>query len=264
MHDALLALAEKGRINETDVAHLRSDVFPQGVESYADAEMLFAIDLASHSVCEEWSEFLSDALATFLVGSGEVSMQAANWLIRCTSRLGVVDSVQRCQLIFAVIGKAHTVPSKLRTLLIRQVHLAVASSKGPLGENRAAAKGEITWREFEMLTKAVNGAHRNPEKDEIAALYELDKDIARSEENWSRFYLDCVGSYVLGKPVGNASQTAPYRLSEAAEKPFRLEQAEIESIGDWEPASNEEKALVASLIPHIPAKHRSFSLAASA
>ncbi len=75
----------RGEISRADVHALRRDVFPNGVETRDEADLLIALDRALAEKDETWRVFMIHSVVDFVVWSsrptGRVDRDAAEWLI---------------------------------------------------------------------------------------------------------------------------------------------------------------------------------------
>jgi len=75
----------RGEIARADVHALRRDVFPNGIETRDEADLLIALDRALPEKDESWRGFLIQTVVEFVVWSsrptGRVDRETAEWLI---------------------------------------------------------------------------------------------------------------------------------------------------------------------------------------
>lgn len=99
-------VTEKGRISFGDVQRLRRDIFPDGLTSCEDAELLFDLDRRVTKADKAWSQWLVAASVDFVV-----------WAERPT---GIVEEETALWLTAALTSGGAT-PSKVARLIAREI-----------------------------------------------------------------------------------------------------------------------------------------------
>ena len=235
MPEALVVLAERGRITPDDVNTLKTAVYPNGLESFTDAEALLAIDLAAHDTCPDWEDYILSAIANFAVRPDHNVDMVAEWLRRCISRNGVVDDKQRFDLLARVISELGEVPESLVELALQQVQYAICENKGPLAETRCSAALEIGLRDVELLTSILvdAGCENNValSSSEMQVLYAINEAAVSGLSNpaWQSLYMRAVSSFLTGTEGQSASRKEHFQ-GISKEDPHRLTDICCESL----------------------------------
>ncbi len=85
--------AASGRLGPSDLRQIQRDLLADGIESRRQAEILIALDRAVPQAEGDFSEYLIDAMAAFLVWgerpTGRVMPEAAEWLVACLGEGGM-------------------------------------------------------------------------------------------------------------------------------------------------------------------------------
>src|SRR6478735_4099625 len=96
-------IAGKGRVMTDDILMLRRFAFPDGLKSSEDALELLALNEASIEKSPQWSAYLVESLAMFIVyGSapmGLIDENKATWLMRTLSVDGAVKSALELEVL---------------------------------------------------------------------------------------------------------------------------------------------------------------------
>ncbi|MFD0917883.1 hypothetical protein ACFQ14_15870 [Pseudahrensia aquimaris] len=203
MHEALTLLAQRGCVQTQDVEHLQTTVFPTGLQSRDDAEMLLALDLALPESCEAWQDYLISAIAEFVTRNGAVTASDADWLAGCVSRGGVIDGLMRFDLLFTVIAYGASVPFSLLKLALDQVALAALENKGPLANLHDAKSKALSEREVSLIRELLIAAESTDcqalSRSEMSWLHRLNQrsDNAHNHSSWNDLFVKAAANYVL-------------------------------------------------------------------
>lgn len=84
LRDFIDRILDFGEMDETDVALLRANICPQGIDSRAEADALIALDRLV-DVPEAWGDFLVDVIVSFtrcqMTPAGSVPADFVSWLV---------------------------------------------------------------------------------------------------------------------------------------------------------------------------------------
>lgn len=203
MHQPLIRLAESGIVRGCDIDELQTDVFPNGLQTRADAEMLLAIDMSAFRICDQWDDYLISAIADFTIVNGVVNVKDAEWLERCVARQGVVHSKTGFELLFTIIAHAKKVPFALAKLAMDQVALAALENKGPLADMHSGENGGISAREAsllrEILVACESGQQISLSHEEMNYLQKLHAQtrVHLNDPLWNDLHVKAAANYVL-------------------------------------------------------------------
>ena len=196
-------MAEHGCLTASDVEHLQSEVFPSGLQSRDDAEMLLALDLAAEQTCEEWQDYLVSAIAEFVTRSGSVSVDDAQWLSGAISRNSVVDGIMRFDLLFTVIAYARSTPFSLLELALDQIALAAVEGKGPIAHLRTSQEAGLNETEVALIRDLLIAAETTEQqplgRSEMAWLHRLYQRClsGTNHPSWGDLFVKAAANYVL-------------------------------------------------------------------
>ena len=118
--DELTRISQSRSVTSEDVLTLRRHVFGDGVIDQTEAETLFTLDANLDNRCDDWVDFLSEAMVDYLVNQvapeGYISEENGQWLISCILRDGEVNSVTELEILIKVLEKAKSAPDALGRL----------------------------------------------------------------------------------------------------------------------------------------------------
>ena len=200
-------MVNRGKISGQDVLELRRKKYDDGQICRGEAEQLFALDKSVKIKCEEWFQFFNEAIVNYVLSSsgmaGDVSNECADWLIRCTSRHGVVESHERMEMLICVLEKANQVPTSLQTFALKQVEIGVLENQGPVDRGRFAARNVICRADVAMIRRlmfALGGSGGMAvTKLEAEFLFNLnDATIERQNDPaWSDLFVKAIANHLL-------------------------------------------------------------------
>ena len=108
---ALMGALARGRICAADVAHLRRDLFSDGIVTRDEADALFAVECAAIWKCPEWTSFFVEAITAHVVWqsrpTGVVNEGQGEWLIAQCDRAASLNALAA---LVNVLGEAHRAP----------------------------------------------------------------------------------------------------------------------------------------------------------
>ena len=155
-------IAGKGRIVTDDILMLRSFAFSDGLKSSQDALELLALNETSIEKSPQWSAYLVESLAMFIVyGSapaGIIDENKSEWLIRAISVDGAVKSALELEVLLHAMELAAEVPEELSAFALDQLRLSLEPApRGAYHEGRPASDG-ITNQDLIYIWRILRGA----------------------------------------------------------------------------------------------------------
>ena len=112
----------RGEISRADVHALRRDVFPNGIETRDEADLLIALDRALPEKDATWRIFIIQAVVDFVVWSsrptGRVDRDSAEWLIASLG-CGTGPSETAVAIAFEIIREAEASDEALVAWVMR-------------------------------------------------------------------------------------------------------------------------------------------------
>jgi hypothetical protein len=210
-------LEKPGCIGPADVRHMRGEVFRDGVVSFAEADAIFALDMATSEKCAEWTEFFVEALTDFTVNQAEprgcVSLANAQWLIDRVSHDGHLDTVTELELLVKVLDRSQSSPELLVRYVMSEIGRAVLEGEGPLACGRTLEKGAIGEAEVELIRRVMYAfggeAGISISRTEAETLFDLNDRSVQSKNHpaWNDLFVRAVANYLMAA----SSYKAPSR-----------------------------------------------------
>ncbi len=212
-------IAGKGEITPRDVGLIRQHMWPEGITSRMQAAMAIALDECCPARCPEWSGFVVEAVAEFVVRrdsrDGSVSGETAGWLLEWVAEGGVVRSRTGLDILLHVLETARYVPDFLSALVLNQVRLALLPEpRGPYARNRVAG-GAVTvhdlsfiWR---LLRSALDRGRLELSRQEQLVLAAIN-GLATSEDHHAG-WCELMSLAHIGPDIGTAREGSPKSLS---------------------------------------------------
>ena len=158
-------VAGKGEITPDDVGLMRRHMWPEGITSRSQAAMAIALDDVCPLKCPEWTEFLVESVAAFVVGDesadGVVTGETAGWLLEWLTADATVRSPTGLSILLHVLESAKQVPDFLSAVVLNQVRLALLPEpRGAYAEARNGA-GAVTQDDLAFVWRILRSAlHR--------------------------------------------------------------------------------------------------------
>jgi hypothetical protein len=155
-------IAGKGQITPDDVGLMQRQMWPEGISSRQQAAMAIALDDCCVIRCPEWTAYLVDAVAAFVVWRqptpGTVSGETAGWLLEQLADQGVVRSQAGLDILVRVLDLADKVPAFLSAVTLGQVRLALlAEPQGAYAFRRVGGSG-VTKFDLAFIWRVLRGA----------------------------------------------------------------------------------------------------------
>lgn len=155
-------IAGKGEITPDDVGLMRRHLWPEGIDTRHKASMAIALDDVCSTRCPEWTAFLVESVAAFVVwkgsAAGEVSGETAGWLLERLSEGGAIRSEAGLDILLHVLELAGDVPDFLSAVALNQVRLALLPE--PRGAYAARRRGgsRVTKTDLALIWRILRGA----------------------------------------------------------------------------------------------------------
>lgn len=216
--DFSAALNAGAPLTADDVLSLRREVWPDGVISLSEAELLFSLNRAAHDVVPEWDEFFIEAISDHVLNGPEphlyVDDQTAAWLIGEIERDGSSATARDLELVVKILEKALNAPDSLKTWALRQIETAILTGEGPTRRDGPLRPGTVDEAEVKWLRRLVfapggDGALIVGD-DEAEMLWRI-KDATLHADNapgWKQLFVQALGNHLMGwsnyKPLDRA------------------------------------------------------------
>lgn len=207
------SIAGRRRITSDDVLRLRTQMFPKGIATIADAHTLLAIHRACPDQARAWETYFVESLAAFVIDrghDGSVDEATCGWLIRVLAGdEEVIATWPEIELVLHIIEMASATPDSLRAFALDQLRLAFRpGASGAYALQRPASRGmtgfdlAYVWR---ILKSAVDQGRLDPSPAEAMILAEIAALAAfdDSHSGWQQVVADLCGS-----PDGDMPATA--------------------------------------------------------
>lgn len=115
-------MIDRGRIDAADVTRLQNEVFPEGLTSRDEADILIALDRAIAPKDGCWNEALTRLVVDFVVWAsrptGYVDAETARWMTTSLS-CGCGPTPLAVQIAFAVVTESQRVDEILVAFVLR-------------------------------------------------------------------------------------------------------------------------------------------------
>jgi hypothetical protein len=175
-------LAADGRVSESEVLEMRRAIFPDGVVSRQEAEILFQLNERVSNDDPAWNACFVEAICDHLLQTGEprghVSEDGAAWLEGRIRRDGVIEGLTEVALVIEILEIAESCPTRLHELARTCVTTAILEGKGYEGRDPALAPGQIGEMELSMIRRvlfaAAGAGAIAVTREEAEWLFELD------------------------------------------------------------------------------------------
>lgn len=158
-------IAGKTRLNSSDLAVLREQVFAQGITSAHEAATLFAINTACTDKCPEWHHYFIDSISQFILHhcspQGSLDELNAAWLIEMISTGGVVDSPIELELLFHVIDISPFVPDSLTIFALQQLRIGLRDETGAWAGMRHSRRPILAADDVHMACRVMSAIARS-------------------------------------------------------------------------------------------------------
>jgi len=221
---SMVKIAESSKITPQNVLDLRREVFADDTISLAEAEALLALDRTVLQKCSEWSDYFTEALVHYIVfqadPEGIVSENNADWLIRCISSDGLVDSPERMEMLVKTLERAKSSPESLVLFALEQVKQAVLNNQGSIAQSRVEKRFVICRTDVELIRRLLYAFGGDGDmavtKAEAEFLFELNDATldADNDPAWSDLFMRAVGNYLMAT-LGNAMPVRRVTLDES-------------------------------------------------
>lgn len=155
-------IAGKGEITPNDLGLIRQHMWPQGITSRMQAAMAIALDDCCPARCPEWTAFLVEAVADFVVRQeardGRVSGETAGWLLERLADGGEIRSRAGLEILLHVLETARHVPNFLSAVVLNQLRLALLPEPCGHYARRRDAGRAVTKRDLSFIWRVLRSA----------------------------------------------------------------------------------------------------------
>jgi hypothetical protein len=159
LHTLIEKLAADKRISAEEAVEVRRAVFPDGVISRPEAEMLFTLNERVSGDDQAWTDAFVEAICDHLLlgdaPEGHVTEEGAAWLESRIGRDAVLERETELELLLKLLEKAESTPPRLQELARLYVSRAVLEGKGYTGRDPALVPGQIGETELAMIRRAL-------------------------------------------------------------------------------------------------------------
>lgn len=197
----------KQAISAADVMTLRKEIWPDGVVSSDEADLLFQINNLGSHPSEEWLEFFVATITEYIVNQtapkGYVSDDNAQWLMQKIDHDGKVESAAELELLVRTMEKATGTPEALQNYVLKQIEDAILTGKGPTRDGGSLRPGSVSDGEVSILRRVCYAAGSDGPgrigRHEADMLFRI-KDTTLNNENskdWPKLFVQLVGNYLM-------------------------------------------------------------------
>ena len=207
MSALIAAILSKGAVTPQDVVMLRREVYPDGIVSREEADVLFEINATCERQCDEWVALFVEALTDYIVHqekpAGYISPENADWLVTTISRDRMVASPAELELLVKVLEAAKFSPEGLSAFALRQVMHAVVDGTGPLARGGTLEAGRVGKAEVDLLRRVLYayGGEGNIAitRAEAEILFTINEKTsgAQNDPSWNELFVKAVANFVM-------------------------------------------------------------------
>jgi hypothetical protein len=194
-------------ISAADVMTLRKEIWPNGVISSDEADLLLQINDLGSDPSEEWLEFFVAAITEYVVNQahpkGYISDDNAQWLMQKVDHDGKIESTAELELLVRTMERATGTPEMLQDYVLKQIEDTVLTGKGPTRDGGALKPGSISDSEVQILRRVCYAAGSDGpgriSRNEADMLFRI-KDATLNSENskdWPKLFVQLVGNYLM-------------------------------------------------------------------
>ncbi len=200
-------ICNRGCIRDADVTELRKAYYADGIIIAPEAESLFEINDACRIQETTWAPFFIEAITDYIINDAEpqgyITKDNADWLIRCVSRNGSVESQTELEMLLNVLDKARWSPECLVEFTLQQVKFAVCEGSGPLRSGAQLAPGIVTDADVDLLRRILYAFAGDGNiaitRKEAEILFDINDHVANSPENpaFTELFVKAISSCVM-------------------------------------------------------------------
>ncbi|MEO1265806.1 MAG: hypothetical protein AAFV26_08880, partial [Pseudomonadota bacterium] len=197
--DQILELIRaSGSVTDADIFAVRQIVYPDGVASADEVDLVFKIEAAAKTFVPAWSDFFREVLVDFTVFQttprGYVSQENAYWLIAAITADAHTRTATELEALIGIITEARWVPECLTAFVLRELKTSIVEGTTPLADGSTATKGAVDPGEVELIRRvlfAAGGAgHIGVSQAEAELLFDINDatDHDRNAPAWSELF----------------------------------------------------------------------------
>ena len=207
MIDRIAAVKAGAVLTTDDIVAMRQQIWPDGVVSASEVELVFAMNDVIADAPAEWIDFFVEAVTTYIVRQqspvGYVDAAKADWLIARIDADGRVETAAELECLVKILEEAVDAPPALKAYALRQVESAVTSGSGPTRRGDVLDPGTINATEVALLRRILfapggDGPARIS-RAEAEMLFRL-KDAAHGTPpapEWQMLFVQGVANYLM-------------------------------------------------------------------
>ena len=223
-HDALTAIAARGRITDEDVLTLRRSVFADGVAEKDEIAALFALNDVCAESSPAWRQFFIEAMVDFLVvrrpPEGFVAEEDAHIVMDLMNADRRVKSDTELEGLVKVLETARAAPDRLVKFALRQIKDAVTNYGEPGVPPRLDASRIALIRRVLHASGGDGGLAVT--RAEAEALFDINDEVAGRADSdaWCDLFAKAIGNHLMAA-LGRAvpSREEALRLERWLETP---------------------------------------------
>jgi hypothetical protein len=200
-------IAADGRVEPEEVLAVRRAVFPDGVVSREEAELLF--DINEHVANDDpaWDACFVEAICDHLLNSaepmGHVTEEGCDWLIVRIDHDSVLERVTELELALKLLEKAESCPARLAERARTWASRAILEGRGYEGRDPKTEPGQIGDAEVAMIRRVLFAAAGAGDiaitRDEAEWLFALDEatDGKAHAASWRDLFVKAIMSHLF-------------------------------------------------------------------
>jgi hypothetical protein len=205
--DFSAALKAGAPVTADDVLALRRWVWPDGVISAPEAELLFTLNRTAHDTAPEWDDFFVEAISEYVLNAAEphpyVDDATAGWLIGEIEHDGAPAGSRELELIVKILEKALNAPASLKAWALREIEQSILTGEGATRRDGPLRPGIVDEAEVKLLRRLVfapggDGALTVGD-DEAEMLWRI-KDATLHADNapgWKQLFVQALGDHLM-------------------------------------------------------------------
>ena len=226
----LTDIINKRTITSDDLRRLERDMFPRGIKSADEVDVILHLSEVCQILAPDWAEFFTTTLADYIVNieapRGAVSEAEASALIEQFSTDGVIDNPLHFELLVKVAEQSRLCSDTLIIFILNQVRDSAINGNPvlrttPLNAPPALEKNEIDVIKRIFLPTAARRP-RSISQAQAAFLMDLNDilDASATHASWTDLYAKIMTEFALDWSAHKSRDAK--RKAEWIEKPSLL------------------------------------------
>ncbi len=196
-------LARRGRVSADDALRLRREVFPDGVVSRDEAEVLIGLEARVANGDDAWVQTFAEAIADHVLQANpNVDDEAVRWM---TARFGAgAPREAEIEALLKVLDHADSAPESLHAFVRERLAAWVAG--------RAIAAADV-----ELMRRCLYAGDSFVKEDEAKWLFSIDaeSDGLANDASWQDFFVKAVLNHLMGSHAPALLDAADVRARQA-------------------------------------------------